>query len=262
VVGGNLFVVMTTYGRFPGETVRGGGDVAVAAYGPGGGQLWVNQFGTTGEDDADTIEPSGANAVITGSVAGTLAGERSRGRDAFARMIDADGNVVWTSVFGTRKFDVGYDSASDGTTVFVGGVTAGEFADERARGGIDGFVRAFDATDGTRLWTQQFGTRKDDFGVAVNQDAEGVYVTGWTFGEFRGLDGAGGTDVFTLELALADGARVWTQQFGTPKDDFADWAELRTGTLAISGTTLGTFDGETKAGGYDAYFATFSVVET
>src|SRR5690606_16987731 len=66
-------------------------------------------------------------------------------------------------------------------------------------------------------WSARFGTTEDDRAAGVAVSGEGdVYVAGSTRGEL-GAVSLGGSDVFLRKYA-ADGAHLWTRQFGTTAD--------------------------------------------
>jgi hypothetical protein len=99
------------------------------------------------------------------------------GMDVFLRKYDSNLNELWTVRFGTTADDSSYGLASDGTGVYVTGNTYGEFPGYTSAGSRDVFVRKYNA-DGKQVWTYQFGTWDDDFGVAIVVDSTAVYVGG------------------------------------------------------------------------------------
>lgn len=165
--------------------------------------------------------------------------------------------VEWTRQFGSTGGEIargiGVDAAGN---VYVAGDTNGTFPGQTSAGGVDGWVRKYDA-NGTVLWTRQFGTSGNDLvgafsgGIAVAPD--GIYIGGFTNGAFPGAINAGGFDAFLRKYG-ADGTVLWTRQFGTPGfDDIHDVAVDRDKGVYVAGSAIGQLPGQTWAGGSDAY---------
>jgi len=176
------------------------------------------------------VGPDG-NVYATGWTDGTFAGQPSNAgaRDAFLRKYSARGALIWNRQFGTVGNDVAGDASTDGAAVYVGGQTSGAFPGERLVGETDAFVRKYDA-GGTLLWTRQFGSTGRAAAVArvLLDGATNVYVAGWTTGALANQLSAGGSDAFVRKYD-ANGAELWTRQFGTPGHDQA-------GSMAIDGS--------------------------
>ena len=80
---------------------------------------------------------------------------------------------------------------------------------------LDAFVRKYNS-NGTELWTRQFGTSSDDRAGGISVDASGgVYVAGNTRGTLSSADGVAqistgmGNDAFVRKYD-ADGSELWT----------------------------------------------------
>jgi hypothetical protein len=93
-------------------------------------------------------------------------------------------------------------------------------------------------------------------GVAV--DAFGnIYVTGYTYGGLDGNTLVGGADVFLVKY-LSDGGKEWTRQLGVAADDlgFGVAADM-SGSIYVTGYTMGGLDGNTLVGGADVFLAKY-----
>jgi hypothetical protein len=144
VVGPNVFVGGNTQGEFQGEVASGGFDAVVAALDGNGQLLWVRQFGGTGNDLALGLAVDDEGAVAVGRVGGFLfPGPPDPGSDAFARKYDADGNVLWSTQFGTTTFENAQDVALRGPDVYLAGTTLGSMPGFSNAGLQDGFVSRF-----------------------------------------------------------------------------------------------------------------------
>jgi hypothetical protein len=201
---------------------------------------------------AQAVDADG-NVYVVGSTQGTLPGHTSAGgvNDAFVRKYDANGTEVWTKQFGTSRRDEAYGISIDGSNVYVSGFTDGTFLGQTKAGGYDAFIRKYDS-DGNDVWTRQFGTSGDDQAREISVDPSGVYVTGWTRGTLQGQVSLGGIDAFVRKYD-SDGNDVWTRQFGTSGNDLAGVISVDGSGVYVTGSTLGTFSGQTSAGGHDAF---------
>ncbi len=210
---------------------------------------WAVQIGTSGGEkgQAVAVDASG-NVYMSGSTSGDLGGVNAGLSDPFLVKFDASGNHLWSSQTGTDNSDTVVSLAVDGLgNAYVNGYTKGGFDGANA-GGYDAFVIKFD-TSGNELWSRQIGTSVDDVGTGLAADAYGnVYVGGHTYGDVGGVN-AGNRDMFVVKYDTA-GNEVWSQQFGTARDDYVNSVAVDAsgniyisgGTTYNTGTYLGTID--------------------
>jgi len=191
-----------------GANGKGGREGASASAGAGNG----GEGNAAGSDEVSGSagEPSGGGADGgggTSGVGGTPGGSSNT----------PGASSYWQ--LGTTSIDGGVAIAVDADgNVYVAGSTSGDLGGANA-GLSDGFARKY-ATDGTPVWTRQFGTSADDrvYGAAV--DASGnLYVAGQTDGAVDGTS-AGKSDCFVRKYG-PDGAEGWTHQFGSEGTDMA-----------------------------------------
>jgi len=177
---------------------------------------WIDQFGTAGSDFADGVAADAEFGYGTGRVGRDLAlpGQTSAGSvDAFVRKYDGAGNILWSRQFGTSGYDGFTKVAAHDGTQYVAGVTTGTFPGQTGHGGVDTFIRSYDA-EGNPGWTRQLGTAGGDFPMDVAVDDTGVYVLGFTSAVFPGQVSAGSDDFYLARLTL-EGSLLWVRQFGT-----------------------------------------------
>lgn len=202
---------------------------------------WTRQFGSAGDDLAQTVDASG-NVYVAGFTDGALSGQTNLGfQDAFLVKYDSSGNSIWTRQFGTAFPDAASGLALDGTGIYVSGQTGGAFSGETSFGQADVFLRKYDF-DGNVLWTRQFGTADNDInrgGVAA--DATGIYVAGII-----------SADAFAAKYD-ANGNLLWTKQFGTAENDAVFGMTIWSSAVYLGGETEGAFSGQTSYGGGDAF---------
>ena len=135
--------------------------------------------------------------------------------DAFLLKYDPSGNGIWTRQFGTTGDDSSLALAIDsGGNVYVAGEVGDALPGQTGMGSIDVWVRKYDS-QGTELWTHQFGTTGSDSGLGLGIDNVGdLYLAGSTSGELLSQAYAGDTDAF-LSKYDGNGASIRTVQFGT-----------------------------------------------
>ena len=118
-------------------------------------------------------------------------------------------------------------------------------------GGDDAFVRKYDR-EGNEVWTRQFGTSTNESAHGVSVNSFGVYVAGWTHGIFPGQNSAGGVDAFVRKYDYT-GTEIWTNQFGTPTNDWVYGVSLDISGAYVAGATVGALPGQTNIGYFDAF---------
>lgn len=254
---GNIYVVGQTFGTLPGQASAGGWDAFIRKYSPAGDELWTRQFGGRGGESAGAVKVDHAGfAYVVGGTRAALPGQTTAGDyDAFITKWDPAGNSVWVRQFGTVGEDYALAVALDGDGApIVAGETSGLLAGAGAFGGLDGFARKYDPA-GKVVWTRQFGSRSDDYAVAVAVGPTGdVYVAGTTLGALPGQTSKGDTDAYIV--AFHNGGDLWSSQFGTPgADDAEALAFDASGHLFVAGRAGGPLGDGSARGGTDAFVA-------
>ena len=229
-------------------------EVEVATSGGASGAVdWSSDAPGVVAVDASSGEAE-ALAVGTATISATSVADPSKS-DAIDVTVDPAGVLRWTRQFGTAFNDLASAIAvgADGR-VYVAGQTFGALEGANA-GGLDAFVRAYDA-DGALRWTRQFGTSALDLASGVAVDPMGrVYVAGITSGALEGVN-AGGQDAFVRSYD-ADGVLRWTRQFGTSSSEFFSCVAVDTaGRVYVSGSTPDALEGP-SFGQSDAFLRSF-----
>lgn len=261
---GNVLVA----GQFEGTVDFGGGplvatgtsvDAFVAKFDRYGTHLWSKRFPGEGNQFAMAIDVDARGGVVVagrafGSIdlgGGALA---SRGSDdVFVARLDADGEHVWSKIFGGSGADR-CDRIAVGPTgdVLVAGGFHGSVdfgAGPLTSAGMrDAFVLALGGEDGRTRFAVRAGGPGDDQAFAVAADATGdLFLAGQFSGaiELGGgqLESAGLTDVFLARLGPS-GDHVWSARFGGAEADEAhDVAvDQATGDVVLTGTFASTLD--------------------
>lgn len=148
---GNSYATGWTLGDLGGESA-GSYDAWLAKYDNCGNQVWIQQFGTAGDDQAFGVAvDSNDNIFVTGYTNDNLAATNAGAFDAWVARYDQAGNQIWIQQFGTQNVDqanaVTFDDAG---SLYVTGATEGSFGDANA-GSVDAWLVKLDAESGTLL---------------------------------------------------------------------------------------------------------------
>ncbi|NER35226.1 MAG: hypothetical protein F6J93_14650, partial [Oscillatoria sp. SIO1A7] len=251
---GNFYVTGQTNGELGGNNA-GNDDIFLAKYDSSGNQQWSQQVGSSNNDQPyDVTTDSNGNIYITGSTEGDLGGTNAGSHDIFVAKYESSGNLAWTKQLGTTEEDRSWDITTDSTgKIYITGHTGGTLAGSNA-GTYDAFISKLDS-DGTVIWTEQFGTTQSDVSQSIAIDSsDNVYLTGGTRGALEGTN-AGSSDIFVRKYD-SDGNLKWTEQFGTGGTDSASSITTdSTGqNLYLTGFTYGSLEG-TNAGKSDIWIA-------
>jgi hypothetical protein len=181
------------------------------------------------------------------------------GRDVALLKYDSAGKLAFTQMLGATQSASGFALAvsADGKVAVAGAVEGALSNTNPAAGGTDSFVTLFEA-DGRELWTARRGASGDDevSAVAFAPDG-GVIVAGRTESAFTGQIALGGSDGYVRGYS-ADGAALFTRQFGTSggdaatalvvRDDGAGGIEIFTGGVENNRGVIRSFTYSATAG--------------
>ncbi len=262
---GNIYVTGYTGGDLDGNTSAGGPDIPLVKYDSSGIRRWTRQLGTQGNDYGEGVAiDSSGDVYVTGGTDGSLDGNTSAGgTDIYVAKYDATGAKLWTRQVGTENNDYGNDIAVDNSgNVYVTGWTGGNLDGTTVVTGDDFFILKYDAS-GTLQWKKQYGTAVNDYAYGIDVDTAGnVYVTGDTGGDMDGNVNAGGADIFAVRLN-SSGVEQWTGQFGAAGNEGGvSVAVDASGNVYVAGSTAGDLDGNTSAGGTDAFVVKYDSAGT
>ncbi|MCT7991018.1 SBBP repeat-containing protein [Laspinema olomoucense] len=268
---GNVYIAGATNGSLDGNTNASGinanfSDPFITKYDAQGNKLWTRQSGSTGFDYYNGIaKDSKGNLYTVGYDDGP--GQNGRG-DITLTKWDSDGNKLWSQLIGTAA----HDWASGVTVDTAGNVYIAGYSQSWSIGSPADALLAKYNSNGNLIWQQTLGSEGEDMARSVVTDAAGnVYVAGVTTGNLDGNINAGSTDIFLTKYD-ASGAKIWTEQLGTPAADGYVYiqnvgGEYRrnvqlaidsAGNIYLSGTTEGDLNGNTNAGRQDAFLVKYN----
>ncbi len=258
---GYVYVAGSVGAALPGQVSAGRTDIYVAKFDVLGRQVWLQQLGSSLTDllSAMAIDADG-NAYLAGQTAGSFMGHPHMGeRDALVFKLDPDGEVLWSTQFGSADEDIANEIAlGPDNALYVVGTTEGDLGADNT-GGTDLLVQRLDARDGSLGWTYQVGSGDLDKlrGVAVSSSGT-VYCAGGFDGAFPGETHAGLGDVVILALS-SSGTLLWSDQFGTDGQDSAIEVVVTEDALYVTGWVHGTLPGATWVGWIDGFVARYSL---
>ncbi len=220
---GHLYLTGTTNGDLGGINVNAGFyDPWIAKYDSNGNQVWIQQFGTTGQDYAtNVVVDQAGNIYLSGRTNGDLGGINAGIDDAWIAKYDSNGNQVWIQQFGTNGWDEPYSMALDSTgNIYLTGSTT-------TRDGENNFTSNYWLTqydaNGNQLWIESFDTsvfRKIAVDSANNLYLSAILNTWFTEGDFR----SGESQAIIAKLIPSSISNNHREIVGTEGDDtlFAD----------------------------------------
>ena len=223
---GNIYITGTTGGSLDGNTNAGEDDIFLTKFSSDGTKIWTKQYGSSDLDyPFSIITDSSGNIYIAGSTFGSLDGNSNAGgSDIFLSKFSSDGIKIWTKQYGTSGYDYSNSVTSDNNgNIYITGTTGGSLDGNTNAGEDDIFLTKF-SSDGTKIWTKQYGTSDFDGAYSIAIDSSGnIYISGDTWGSLDGNTNAGGGDVFLTKYA-SDNAITPIKKTGqtTSYTDFDD----------------------------------------
>jgi len=221
-----------------------------------GRQLWVRRYAAPGTNPDRTagiaVSPDGQTVFVSGAstVAGsgyayvTIAYSASTGRQLWLRRYDGPGG------YSTPRALV---VSPDGTTVFVTGVSGGDYGPQAN----DAYTTiAYDAVTGAQRWISRLTGRahrnNQARNIAISPDGKTVYVTG------RGYAPGSRYDDLTVAYNAGTGAQRWASRYNDPANgnDFANAIAVAPGskTVAVTGSATVVYNAATGAQRWAAPF--------
>ena len=258
----NIYVTGYTRGNLGAVNV-GDKDIYIAKLDPSGTQLWLQQFGSVGEDKAWGISATGDGIRVGGMTSGAL-GTPAGGLDGWVARYDAAGNRAWLQQFGTADNEEVWGLTSRRRRQHVRRRLLGRLL-RRTAGRRQGSRRREVRRGRNEDLGRPAGTELNDKGAAIGLDGAGnLYVAGFT-------DGSVGTSIGKFDVAARQVRTRHDPRVGAAvrhsEDDGADaFAEANLylathgGSIYVSGLTLGNVEGQTQLGLGDVFLARFNAL--
>ncbi|MFY0575384.1 SBBP repeat-containing protein [Cystobacter fuscus] len=214
---GNVYVGGHTFGNLDGNINVAGNtitsDMFLTKYDSTGLKLWTKQLGTTTSEVVQGLATSRrANGVVDiyliGHTLGNFANPSKTAKDYDGLLVKFNdaGTVQWKKQLGTLGDDLLFGVTSDGGgTVYVTGTSPYDISNKTKLDSNDVFMMSF-KEDGDLVKMRQIGSinpadplSQFDYGAGIATDkGSGVYIAGYTEGQFAGTVNAGGESPMDL----------------------------------------------------------------
>lgn len=256
---GGVYVAGCTDSSFDGQPNSGGNDICLSKFDSAGNRIWTRIWGSVDYDCAYSISiDPGGSVYVAGSTLDAFDGQVNANPgfyDLFLTKLDPAGNRIWSRVWGSPGDEYGRGvTLNPAGDIYVAGCTDDTFDGQPNNGGNDLCLSKFDAS-GTRLMTRIWGSSGIEYGTAAAGDSMGgIYVAGYTSGEFDGQINPGGNSLCLsrwsdpLPLAIKNMAPISIT--ATSADMTGQVIGKGGGTMPYITCYWGTSDGGTVAGAW------------
>ena len=201
---GSIYVAGRTDGNLDGQINQGQADAFLTKFDADGNKAWTRSWGSVDEERGVGVTTDvDGNIYITGYTDGAIDGlPLSGGDDATLTKYEPGGMRLWSRQWGTPGEDRGVGVAVDTVGhVCITGHANGDLDGQTYHGLDDVFLTCY-TTDGTKLWSRQWGTPLIDRGIGLAMDAAGdLFITGYTESTLNGRANAGLYDIFLLYVS-------------------------------------------------------------
>ena len=172
-----------------------------------GSMLWTKTFGESNTDYAWTVQQTTDGGFIIGAHSGSFG---AGSHDVYLIKCDANGEIVWTKVYGGSSADGAYSIQQ----TVDGGYIISAHVNSFGAGLHDVYLIKTDA-QGDTLWTKIYGGSNEDRLRAVQQTTDGGYILVSETLSF----GAGSADVYLVKTD-SSGNLMWTKTYGGSAADY------------------------------------------
>jgi hypothetical protein len=252
--GGVVVAGSTTADLNTSAVADGNTDSFVASYDANGNQTWTQQIPTLATNQANAVSVSASgNIYIGGSVSGGVigSGQTAQGSgDAYLAELNSKGTIVAENQFGTSGSDQVSATAigSDGSLYVASVQNGAAIVSKYANGDITS----------APVWSENLGALQSGGAIGgLTVSGNQVYVSGSTSNANLTAGGqatvaaasSGGTDAFVMGIT-DNGSTATASQIsyiGTSATDQGGAVTVGPdGTIYLTGTTTGTFAGQTR----------------
>lgn len=217
---------------------------------------WIRQLGSVNAYGAAT--DSNGNTYMVGDTGSSIDGQTLAGsNDGFIAKYDSSGNKVWVRLLGSSGWDMLEGAITNGTNVYVVGLTYGSLEGQANAGNTDAIVAKYDS-DGNKIWVKQFGAALNDqlYDAAIDTSGN-IYVSGYSDTSLDGQTAAGNTDALLVKYD-SNGNKLWTRLLGNSGYDKAEGLAVDSaGNAYITGWTRASVAGQTALGLDDVFLAKY-----
>lgn len=234
---------------------KGGQDAWVLRLDSQGELLWEMAVGGSDTDVFNAIEATEDGGFLllgTSFSTETNLGTAKGDSDIWVVKINAEGEILWSKLFGGSGKDVGIDLTAMGEEQYaICGFTFsedGDFAANPNRGDRDAFMLVIDKT-GDLVWSKNYGGSNEEVFNAVKFEtqSERIFAVGFTRSKDGDVsDNKGFSDFWSVQIAADTGELLHETTYGGNSSDKAIAAVLLkdgNGEIVVLGETLSS-DGQ------------------
>lgn len=264
---GNIYLIgMARQGvSIDGLAFTGSDDILIQKFDSAGTKLFTKLFGTTASDSVTTalVDNSG-NLYIGGNSQGAFVGTNSDGNsDIFLMKFDSSGNEIWRRQINNPGLENVREMVFDNSgNLWLCGYATQAFDGNATFGNNDMILTKYQS-DGTKLFSRQFGTAYSDSCEAIAKDSSGnLFIAGNTAGDLVGTNNDVTNSTSDILLARIDlnGNFIWQKQYGGSANDDVFALKLNSQNhMFVTGRTTSNLDGNTllSASKFDFYLMKF-----
>jgi hypothetical protein len=186
---------------------NGADDVYLIKTNPAGDTIWTRTFGGADFDWGNSVhQSSDGGFIVTGGTFSYGAGES----DIYILKTDAEGNLLWTGIYGDTLSDIGYSVQQ---TIDSGYIIAGTVYSNENR--INGTLIKIN-NSGDTLWTRTYGGTDLEQVFCARQTVD----LGFILAGSSELYGSVNKDLYIIKTDSL-GNEIWSGTYGGPGDDIA-----------------------------------------
>jgi hypothetical protein len=239
---GNSYVLGQTLNGFEAQAKIGEADILLLKYDRQGTRQWAKLLGTTAADYAQSVDVDGdGNLYLVGATSGEWDDGHSNDghRYMFIIKYDSDGAQRWIRYIDTAgsSYDVNnYISVdSEGNSYITGWLEQDEDIYM-----TDVFIAKYDP-DGNQAWIQTLASTRNEMshGIALDDQADSCYLTGYTYGDLEEKPNQGQMDAFIAKYETDTGNLVWLQLWGDEYNEIGNTLIASSDACYISGSSRG-----------------------
>lgn len=186
--------------------------------------LWSKCFGGSKNEEFFDLEIINGRTYIAG-FANSTDGDippQQKNYDVWLLALDANGNKVYSKVYGGSQNDVAYSmtKGKDGSLTLAGYTTSNDGDVSGARGSQDYWIININPSNGNKNWQRVLGGSDADYANSIITDSNGSYIIGGIAYSGNGdiSNPLGEGDYWVVKLSAA-GSILWNQNIGGSGND-------------------------------------------
>ncbi|WP_246835815.1 SBBP repeat-containing protein [Leptospira meyeri] len=267
---GNVYITGNTEEQLiNGETALGGRNTFIFKYNRNGEYLWtrlIDNGGPSSYGQQIQFDPYSRNILLAGQVggSGTFFGNSLPGglTDSYLLSLNTNGIVQWVRLLGVSggSTNIRAFSVDNKGSAYMTGDANTNLDGQIISGSTVQFLTRYNVF-GEKIWTRLLGgggsSSTYSYGIYAD-NASHIYTVGNTTGNLSGVNLIGTQDSYLAKYD-GNGNLIWIRPSGSIGSTVygRGISSDKYGTLYMSGSTDGNFDGQTKLGANDAFLSKY-----